>query len=104
MTVGLQLSFMEPAPLKPAEVRTRREQWFDRVRPVIREHFAGRSITTDDVWTMLDARPDLAIPEGLSHNVLGSLFQHWDCAEGLGFTRSTRPLAKGNLLRVWAIR
>lgn len=77
--------------------------WLARVRNGFAFHHAGREVTTDDVWTYLDAH-DIALPADSSPNLLGSFFSGWDRARAADrFVRSKRKGANANLLRCWRL-
>lgn len=98
-----QLDLLAPTPTR-REQKSRRLAWYDRIRPEIRAAHRGEVITTDDVWRLIERRPDLRIPDGMSSNIMGALFSDWSLAERTGqFLRSTREGAHGNLLRIWRI-
>lgn len=76
-------------------------EWMKRVRNGFAFHFAGREVTTDDLWGYMEAN-DLRSPA--SPNLLGSFFSGWDRAKPTSqFARSNRKGAHGNLLRKWRI-
>jgi len=97
-----QLSMLAPT-LSRAERQTRRERWYALIRPVIRERYRGQLISTDHVWRLMRERPELRIPDGMSSNVMGSLFASWELATHEGHVRSERDGANRNLLTQWRI-
>lgn len=101
--VRMQLSMLERNP-SPTELQTRKERWLMALRAQVLLHFRGRSITSDDLWALMEHSPALRIPDGMSPNVLGGFFTGWKHAKNTGrYVRSERPGAHRNLLTVWAI-
>ena len=97
-----QLDLLSPVPTR-TEVRSRKDEWLDRLRSAMYLRFRGQVVTTDDVWRLIDERPELGAPDGVSHNALGRLFSEWPAASPRGFERSQRDGANRNLLRQWWI-
>lgn len=79
-------------------------EFLGRVRRILLGMYAGSgtAISTDEAWSAME-RYGIKLPEGASPNVLGSLFSGWERARAVGWTRSKRLGANGNLLRTWVV-
>lgn len=107
MSAQLALQIGAPRATSSAEL------WRIRVREALRERYAGRDVTTDHAWRLVESVPGLACPVHVSPKALGSLFYGWDHARPVMLEtedgkiqktrKSVRPKAKGNELRVWRI-
>lgn len=83
---------------------TTRERWFRRIRPRILARYRGQYITTDEVWVLMEAEPEVALPPSLNPNAMGTLLSGWSRAtKAGGYRRSERPDAHGNILTVWYV-
>lgn len=105
-TSGLPLFDVPPAPPEVQEIHQELElragTWLEDLRTAFLQAHRGRTVTTDDVWRFMAAH-GLELPDGVSSNALGSFFSGWSIAHPVGWTRSSRPEAHGNLLRTWSL-
>ena len=102
------MMFAPPAPPEVREIHADMEAraeepmqaWRDWLRGYAEAHLAP--VSTDDLWRAMERGLVPEIPEGSSSNVLGAVFRGdpkgW---RRVGFTRSRRAGANGNLISEW---
>jgi hypothetical protein len=100
--------FAAPAPEEVREIHqamaSRAEEpmqaWREWLRGYALAHLTP--VSTDDLWRAMDRGLVPPIPEGSSPNVLGSVFSGDPAGwRRVGFARSTRNGANGNLISEW---
>lgn len=101
--------FAPPAPPEVQAIHGRLEdshaRFLDRLRAIVAGCFAGSGIeiSTDNAWELM-AKYRVKLPEGASPNLMGSLFSGWERATAVGWKRSKRDGAHGNLIRTWVVK
>lgn len=58
-------------------------------------------VSTDTYWQLVEDGTIPPLPEGSSPNRLGGLFSNCEYFEPVGWMRSKRPSAHGNLIKRW---
>ena len=93
----------EPVPTIHTNFEALQSEFLDKLRRLLELRYAdGPPISTDDVWERMEEW-GITIPEGVSYNVMGTLFSGWDRARPHTWLRSKRKNAHGNLIRSWYI-
>lgn len=87
------------------DMEDRNRRWLSRARRELARlyEWAGRPLSTDDLWKMMETGDVPALPPDASSNLLGSVFSGSDEWEPVGFIRSSREGSHGNLLRTWRL-